>query len=221
MLSASDSILAADSCPVKKIDTERLPDLNIPRAGHALFSVNEEITVAGGHTDGFVPTPTAEYYRDGEWHMINMVYNHDFAASVVLKNGKVLLLGGTEQPIGIGQTFLAELYDPKTHAFDGFGSMERKRTHASALELDSGLVIISGNWYHDDGIEVFDGKKRFTYIKDVADQRSAPHMFRISKDDALIVGFTDTKGDTLFSAVNIHNRLNERFGCKDNKNALL
>ena len=173
----------------QKIEVERLPDLNVPRAGHQLFCVDGELVVAGGHTDGFVPTPTAEYLKDGEWHVMQMVYNHDFAASVVLKSGEVLLLGGCGQPIGIGQTHLAELYDPKTHTFDGFGSMQRKRTIASAL------------WYQDDGIEVFDGKKRFTYIKDVADQRSAPHMFRISKDNALMVGFCGTKGDTLFSAV--------------------
>ena len=185
----------------QKIEVERLPDLNIPRGGHSLFCVNGEIIVAGGHTNGFVPTPTAEYLKDGEWHLMDMVYNHDFGFSVVLKNGKVLLGGGCEQPIGIGQTFLAEMYDPATHTFDGFGSMDRKRTHAAALELDSGRVVISGNWYYDDGIEVFDGQKRFTYIKDVANQCSAPHIFRISKDNALIVGFTDAKGDTLFSAV--------------------
>ena len=192
---------ASDTCRMVRVGIERLPDLNIPRAGHSLFCVNGEITVAGGHTDGFVSTPTAEYLKDGRWHVMQMVYNHDFAVSVVMKSGKVLLLGGSEQTIGIGQTFLAERYDPATHTFDGFGILERKRTLASALELDSGQVVISGNWYHDDGIEVFDGKKHFTYIKDEADQRSAPHIFRISKDDALIVGFTDTKGDTLFSSV--------------------
>ena len=198
-MAATDSVKA--ECPEVKLQVEQLPDLNIPRAGHQLFYVNGELTVAGGHTDGFVPTPTAEYLKDGEWHLMDMVYNHDFGFSVVLNDGKVLLGGGCEQPIGIGQTFLAELYNPTTHTFNGFCSMERKRTLPSALELDSGQVVISGNWHHDDGIEVFNGKKRFTYIKDVADQRSAPHIFRISKDDALIVGFTDTKGDTLFSAV--------------------
>ena len=57
-------------------------------------------------------------------------------------SGKGLLLGGCEQPIGIGQTFLAELYDPATHTFDGFGSMQHKRAWFSALELDSGRVVI-------------------------------------------------------------------------------
>ena len=189
------------SATAVRVEVERLPDLNIPRASHTLFSVNGELTVVGGHTDGFVPTPTAEYLKDGEWHVMQMVYNHDFGTSVVLKNGKVLLLGGSEQPIGIGQTFLAEFYDPKTHTFNGFGSMERKRAGASALEMDNGQVVISGNWYHDDGIEVFDGKKRFTYIKDVAVQRSMPHIFQTAKHDAIIVGSNDNKGDSLFSDV--------------------
>jgi hypothetical protein len=37
-----------------------------------------------------------------------------------------------------------------------------KRAKASALELDSGRVVVSGNWYHDDGIELFDGKMSFS-----------------------------------------------------------
>ena len=154
-------------CPEIKVETERLPDLTIPRAGHELFCINDEITVTGGHTNGFVPTPTAEYYKDGKWHQMQMVYNHDYGFSVVLKSGKVLLGGGCEQPIGIGQTFLAELYDPVSHTFNGFGSMEQKRTGATGLELDSGKVVISGNWYHNDGIEVYNGQKHFTYIKDI------------------------------------------------------
>ena len=190
-----------ETCPVVEIEVEQLPDLNIPRAGHALFYANGELTVAGGHTNGFVPTQTAEYFQDGEWHTMPMVYNHDFGFSVVLKNGKVLLGGGCAEPIGIGQTFLAELYDPETHTFDGFGSMTQKRTHASALELDSGRVVIAGNWYQKDGIEMFDGESRFTYIKDVAVERTMPNIFRISDDDALMIGNYSIKGDTLSSVV--------------------
>lgn len=130
------------NCPLVKIDIEQLPDLNIPRASHQVFMSNGEYVVAGGHTNGFIPTPTAEYLSDGEWHVTQMVYNHDFGFSVVLNSGKVLIGGGCSEPLGIGQTFLAELYDPETHSFNGFGSMERKRTGASGLELDSGCVVI-------------------------------------------------------------------------------
>ena len=60
---ASDTVKT--SYPIVKLQLERLPDLNTPRAGHAVFCVNGELTVAGGHTNGFVPTPTAEYFKDG------------------------------------------------------------------------------------------------------------------------------------------------------------
>ena len=47
-----------------KIEVERLADLNTPRTGHATLCVGGEMVVAGGHTTGFVPTATAEYYAD-------------------------------------------------------------------------------------------------------------------------------------------------------------
>ena len=198
-----------EACPVIKLETERLPDLNIPRAGHALFYANGELTVAGGHTNGFVPTPTAEYFKDGEWHTIPMTYTHDFGLSAVLNSGKVLFAGGCEQPTGIGQTYTAELYDPQTHTFRGFANMCQKRVLASALELDSGQVVIAGNWYHQDGIEIFheaqsgsgdfNGKNSFSYIKDVAAEHSTPYIFRLPDGDALIFGSNGIKGDTIHS----------------------
>jgi len=207
---STDSLTAGQSvasqcvksvCPVVKIEVERLPDLNIPRAGHETFIVNGEYTVVGGHTNGFVPTPTAEYYKNGEWHLMQMVYNHDFGTALVLKSGKVLLAGGVAENIGVGQTFTAEFYDPATHTFEGFGSMNVKRAKVSALELDSGQVVVSGNWYHDDCIELFDGKKAFSFIKKVSVERSYPYIFRIAKDDALIISGYTSRGDSLFTPV--------------------
>lgn len=196
-------------CPEVKLQVEQLPDLNIPRAGHEVFCVNGELTVAGGHTEGFVPTPTAEYLKDGDWYTIQMTYPHDNAFSVVLRSGEVMLGGGSEQPIGIGQTFVTETYDPQNHAFNGYCSLQRKRACASALEMDSGRVVVAGNWYHDDGIELFEdkagtladykGKRLFTYLKDVSVQRAYPFIFRTSKDDALIFGGVSVKGDSLWS----------------------
>ena len=200
----------AGACPLVKLKADSLPPLNTARAGHRLFYANGELTVAGGHTNGFVPTPTAEYLKDGRWHQLPMVYNHDFGFHVVLRSGKVLIAGGCEQPSGIGQTFNAELYDPETHSFRGFGILQRKRTWASALELDSGEVVITGNWYHNDGIEMFykaqsvkgdhQYRQSFTYIRDVATQRMTPSIIRIAKDDALIFGPYGIRGDSLRTA---------------------
>ena len=194
----SDSV---NACPMVKIEAKQMPDLNIARAGHVLFYANDELTVAGGHTDGFVPSPTAEYLKEGEWHPLQMVYNHDNALAIVLRNGKVLLAGGSSEPIGIGQTFLSELYDPKSHTFDGFNSMQHKRTLASALELDSGQVVIAGNWYHQDGIEIFDSRlRRFHYLRNVNTSRATPIILQTAPDDALIFGNNSYRGDTLHTA---------------------
>ena len=65
------------SCPVIRMEAERLPDMNIPRYGFNVFCQNGEPIVIGGHTSGFVLTPTAEYFKDGEWHLLQTVYLHD------------------------------------------------------------------------------------------------------------------------------------------------
>lgn len=194
---AYDSLAASTKCPFIKIEAERLPDLNIPRAAHKALMAGGEYVVFGGHTNGFVPTPTAEYFENGKWHTMQMTYNHDFGTALLLKSGKVLLVGGVAENIGVGQTYTAELYDPQSHTFDGFGSMGIKRAKASALELDSGRVVVSGNWYHDDGIELFDGKMSFSYVKDVSQPRSYPLILRIAKDDALIIGSRNHKDEKI------------------------
>ena len=193
---------AKGTCPIAKLEVERLPDLTIPRAGHQLFCVGGEYVVAGGHTNGFVPTPTAEYFKDGQWHVMQMVYTHDNGMSVILDQGrKVLLAGGSSEAAGIGQTFMAEMYDPAAHSFDGFAILSRKRTLASGLELDSGRVVVAGNWYHDDGIEMFDGTNQFMPVKEVSTQRSIPYIFRIGSDDALIFGNLGTRVGTTCSTI--------------------
>ena len=182
------------SCPMVKINLERLSDLNIPRSGHTLFCAGGEMVVAGGHTSGFVPTPTAEYYKDGKWHLMQMTYPHDYGLAVALKSGNVLLAGGSENSHGIGQTFGVEYYHPDTHSFEGFTILDQKRALASAVEIDSSKVVVSGNWYADDAIEVFDGLKSFTHAKPVSTSRSYPLICRISADDVMLFGSRDTRG---------------------------
>ena len=179
--------MADTPCPVMELQVERLPDLNIPRSGHTTLCLNGEVTVFGGHTDGFIPTPTAEYLSNGEWHVVPMTYAHDNGLCVPLSRGQVLLAGGHEQPLGIGQTFPAEMYYPAEHRFEGFGCLEHKRTLPSGLELDSGQVVIAGNWYARDSIELFDGKKHFHPVRSVNTQRATPYIFRTERNNAMIL----------------------------------
>lgn len=198
ILLASASLLAMHSSESvgltpKKLETEQLPDLNIPRYGHCTFIVNGELTVIGGHTTGFVPTATAEYFSGGTWHTVQMVYAHDFGIVVPMKSGKVLACGGANEPLGIGQTYPAEWYAPATHTFEGFGCMDMKRSNFSATEIDSGRVVISGNWYSDDCVELFDGHSTFVRVKEVAAKRSCPYILSTAKDNVMIFSSLDTK----------------------------
>lgn len=189
------------ACPVVKIEVEHLPDLNVARSGHSVLNLNGEITVVGGHTAGFLPTQTAEYLSGEKWNLMDMTYTHDMGIALPLKSGKVLLAGGCEQYLGIGQSFVVELYDPQTHTFSGFGCLDRKRTLFRGMELDNGRVVITGNWYHNDAVEMFDGKDGFSFVKDVAQQRSYPQIFRVAPDDAIILGCDDPWGVRLDSTV--------------------
>ena len=107
-----------------RMQVERLPDLNVPRILHTVFCAGGEVVAAGGHTTGFVPTQTAEYYRDGAWHGMPLTYTHDQGGMMVTATGEILLFGGHEKDLGIGQTFTLERYDPTTHSFKGYGCLE-------------------------------------------------------------------------------------------------
>ena len=153
------------SCPVVKVEAERLPDLNVPRSAHSLLLVNGEPTVIGGHTSNFVPTATIEYYKDGKWTLLPLAFTHDDGFAVQLSSGQVLIGGGHERNLGIGQSFEVELYDPLSRMCEGFGSLDTKRALASAIALDDNRAVITGNWYHEDDIELYDGKGGFVPLK--------------------------------------------------------
>ncbi|MBP5677959.1 MAG: helix-turn-helix domain-containing protein [Bacteroidales bacterium] len=181
---------AADSTIVQeKLIVERLPDLNLPRYSHNVFYAGNELTVVGGHTSGFVRTPTAEYYSDGEWHLLNTVYSHDNGIAVVLDEGKrVLLAGGHEKNLGIGQTYEVEIYYPETHSFEGFGCLDRNRALAQGVELSNGEVVITGNHQGNDAIEVFDGGRALRFVKDVDVWRPVPYVLPIGEEEVMVFG---------------------------------
>lgn len=134
-------------------------------------------------------------------------YAHDDGLYVALKHGKILLAGGHKENLGIGQTFEAETYDATTHTVGRYGCLDCRRTLASGTETDSGRVVISGNWYAADGIEIFDDETGFSYVKPVSVGRALPFMLRTSHDDVLILGSMGTHGENLGDSMAIVDRL--------------
>lgn len=183
--------------PFTHMEHERLPELNIPRESHGLSLSGGEYTVFGGHTTGFVPTPTAEYYRNGKWHVVNMLYPHDAGFCTQLANGDVLLGGGYSEAFGIGQTWGVELYHPDTHVFTYLPILDHKRTHATAMEMTDGRILVSGNWYSHDALECYTPGGLFEQVKAVSCPRDLPFVLQVSPDDAYVFGWADNYGKPL------------------------
>ena len=189
------SFTALAQCPVVKLEVEKLPSLNTPRTGHSTLVANGDIVVVGGHTTGFVPTATAEHLSNGMWHQVPLVYEHDNTMALMLSSGKMLIAGGSEKSLGIGQTFPVELYDPSNDMGTGFGCLFSKRALASGVEIDSGKVIIAGNWHRGDTIECFDGGDKFSFVKEASQPRANPFMLRCSADNVMIFGRMSSEGE--------------------------
>ena len=179
---------AGDDAVWQELRVERLPDLNIPRNGHFLACVGGELTVIGGHTTGFIPTATAEYFQGGSWHLLDTYFPHDFGFGLVLPSEQVLVGGGCAEAFGIGQTWGVEMYDPATHSFSPLPILDVKRgANASAARLSDGRIIVSGNWFAEDRISAYSPESGGETLRAPALERSMPLILQTAPDNALIL----------------------------------
>lgn len=176
---------------------ERLPDLNVPRNAHTAAFVNGELTVIGGHTTGFIPTNTAEYYSNGTWHLIDSYFPHDYGFGVMLSPEEMLVGGGCSEAFGEGQTMGVELYNALTHSFTPLPIMDRRRTRPSAACLADGTVVISGNWYAADYTSTYSVTEGPATVRKSAVQRVSPFIFQTSPDNAIIFGYVGNEDGPL------------------------
>lgn len=190
-------VLSVKGVPFTPLELEQMPELNIPRQAHSLHCVNGEYTVIGGHTTGFVPTATAEYYRGGKWHTVTTLYSHDAGFATRLSNDEVLLGGGYSEAFGIGQTWGVELYHPTTHSFTYLPILNHKRTHATAMEMTDGSILVCGNWYSRDALERYTPGGLFEQVKEVSCPRDLPFVLQVSADNAYVFGSADNFGEPL------------------------
>lgn len=200
-------LLPADLCGAASSDSagvrfipmkcERLPDMNMPRAGHQVFFAGGELVVVGGHTEGFVRTATAEYFKDGEWHTLKTHYPHDNGFSLKLADGDYIVGGGHGDDFGVGQSFGVERYNPSAHSFSSFPILDIKRANCSAALLPSGEILVSGTWYADDAIGYSDGAGPFKTVQPSSQNRNRPYIFSYGKSDAVVFGVWNSRGEMI------------------------
>jgi AraC-like DNA-binding protein len=181
--------------PFVRMDYEKLPDLPTPRCAHVVTTSGDDIFAFGGHTRGFVPVATAECFSGGKWQTLDMTYSHDGGFLTELPDGKWMIGGGNEKSFGIGQTFGVELFDPATRSFSPLTILDRPRAYASAAALPGGRVVVSGNWYKEDGIALYTPKEGFQGFKNATEERRSPYILPMEDGNALIFGGMDIHGD--------------------------
>lgn len=199
--SVGRSVTGPDGRQWQQMGVERLPELNLPRANHRTVVYGDEIVVLGGHTDGFKPIETAEYYSGGTWHTMPMVYPHPNGFAARLPDGRILMGGGSAEAFGIGRSFGAEIYDPAAHSFTSVGIMSVRRTLSSALTQPDGSVLIAGNWQTEDSWETWTPEGGFVKGGPLTPGWATPYILPASKDDILVFGRWDTQDQELSGVV--------------------
>lgn len=185
--SAAAGASALPDSLLREMPSRQMKNLLVPRSHHMAFVSGEDIVVVGGHTTGFVPTASAEYYHGGRWRPLQSLYTHDCGFRVRLRDGRWMLAGGCDQYLGIGQSYVAEVYDSTTRSFSPLPIMEQKRSLARGMSLPDGTVVISGNALAPDILEVYKPETGPLESRPAQEQRMLPFLFRTGSDDVLLL----------------------------------
>lgn len=187
-------VAGQDSTQWTPLQVERLASLNAPRGQHRTLMMGGELTVIGGHTDGFRPLETLEYFAGGAWHEVPMNYSHDNGFAIPLADETVLIGGGSAEAFGIGQSWGAEIYDPSSHSARAVGILDRKRTLSSAHPMPDGRVLVAGNWYAEDALAIFDPVTGFSTVKELSSGWERPYILPSLEGDYLVFGPESNSG---------------------------
>lgn len=184
--------------PFVKVEARELPPLNTPRSANALLALEGgDILAIGGHTKGFIPVRTAEYFDGQEWHEIPMNYTHDGGFATILEDGSVLVGGGSAEAFGIGRSRGVEKYLPGERRFEPVGILDRPRAYASSISFPGDTVLITGNWYDEDALEVYVPGKGFRHQKTICQGRKRPFILKSAPNNAIIFCAESARGDTI------------------------
>ncbi|QBS44352.1 kelch repeat-containing protein [Nocardia sp. CS682] len=127
--------------------------MTVARTAHSATRLADgRVLVAGGRADRSSTTGTsasAEIYDPDAETWTSIAPMNDARAAhqaVLLRDGRVLVIGGTANVGGAGYTGLAfcEIYDPVADAWRPTGSMARPRFDNTATVLRDGTVLVTG-----------------------------------------------------------------------------
>ena len=99
---------------------------------------------------------TAEIFdpNTGTWQTTPMPLPRVPLAAVVLNDGRVLVMGGTENVLK--STFSADIYDPTSNTWKPTADMHWRRDQGAAVVLEDDRVLVTGgfNAFASDGSKI-------------------------------------------------------------------
>ncbi|MGB1316231.1 MAG: T9SS type A sorting domain-containing protein [Chitinophagales bacterium] len=164
--------------------------LNEARMRHESQLLNNgNVIVFGGDNGGVNSTPknTAEIYNvtTGTWSFVSSmnIFRNKFA-SVLLKDGRVLAIGG-------GYSNTCEVYDPVLNTWTLVANMNIGREDHEAIVLDNGSVLVVGG-SGDERCEVYDvNTNTWYFVGSTNESRYDLSLTRISSGEILAIsGYT-------------------------------
>jgi hypothetical protein len=174
----------------------RTGEMSVARESHAAVRLdNGHVLVVGGHRDRrdritlytsaerYDPA-TGAFTRAGD--MLVRRHKHD---AVLLRDGRVLITGGSDERDDRGAYDSSELYDPRTLRFTMGPRMQsaRYKHNGSALRLPDGTVLIAGGAPQ---AEVYDAVQN-TFTRVAGDARMAGQFSAVAalpRGAALVTG---------------------------------
>ncbi|MBF0099856.1 MAG: hypothetical protein HQK77_03020 [Desulfobacterales bacterium] len=187
-------------------------DMNTARMGHENMMLSDgRVFVFGGHGTDFVSLRSAELFdpKTNSFTEIMMNYPHDWGASTVLLDGRILIAGGSKD-LGIAPGYsTAEIYDPSTNRFTSTSSsMNYARTSCRAATLSNGKVLIVGGWYDVNAAtygELFDPVSgTFTVTQALKTPRALPVVLATQDGKAVVFGGVFYYGGTAYESVEVY-----------------
>lgn len=171
-------------------------DMLAARESHtATLLGNGKVLIAGGHrgrrpsitifssVESYDPA-TGRFTAAGD--MTRVRHKHE---AVSLRDGRVLILGGSDERDGNGAYASAEIYDPASGTFRATGNMNssRYKLQGTAVLLNDGKVLVAGG---ANRAEVFDpSTSRFSYAAgDMETRRLFATATRLRNGQVLIIG---------------------------------